>query len=128
MALSQNPLTPHDLTIAESDDLDYANDDGSVTVAANEEKIICEFRPGSADQFDLLAMAATDNADTEYVLRSGSDIVAATNSALGQIGDPFSFRKEYGVPLRVSRYATLAVRNLGTGSQDYVARLHCEVP
>lgn len=122
-------LAPQNLVVSETDDLDAANDDGSVTLEPGDSVTVVEI---ATDQpTALLAVGASDAEDVEYqlVVDDQYPIGRATNSPLGTVNDPFSFVDVLGgaVPAQrsVSYQASLAPE--AGSSVDLVGRMYGEV-
>lgn len=89
-------IDPTDLLIVETDDMEGANDDGTITIDPGDHATIVGYRPGWP--FGILAVGASDEDDVEYQLRVDSDtpVGGTTNSPLGTVNEPFSFVDELG--------------------------------
>lgn len=116
-------------TLVESSGMEYANDDGTITVDPGEELALAEYEPASDTKRALLhAYGATDAQDVVYRLRyGGTDISFTSESPLGGINDPFSFTEQLGAPLSAgSKTLTITALNDKTDAIDLVARMHIE--
>jgi hypothetical protein len=122
-------MPPSKYIITETDDLDAANADGTITLQPGEEKTIVEFDPGYA--FALLAAGASDTNDAVYYLYADGSrpIGGVTNSPLGPINNPFSFQDALGRGVYLDRRVEYRVRlsQNATSAQDLAGRLHSVV-
>lgn len=130
MSADKDALHFRDIVITESSDFSQSNDDGSVTVPANEEMGLVEYEPPSGDNRVLIhGFGATDALDVRYRLRyGGEEISFTTETALGGVTDPFIFREVFGSPATAGS-GTVQLTALNDGDQpvDLVARMFVEV-
>lgn len=121
-------LLPKDYVVVETDDLDAANSDGTVTCEPGEATRLAHFNPGTP--VSVLAVGATDEVDVEYYLEIDGKVVGGiTNSPLGLLNTPFSFVDALGAAIPVDKRVSYIARldASATGSVDLAARMHCEV-
>lgn len=119
-----------DLVIVESSDFENANNDGTMTVPADEEQTLVEYEPPSGDNRALIhGFGATDALDVEYRLRyGGEEISFTTETSLGSITDPFVFREVFGRPATAgSGTVQLTALNASQNPVELVARMFVEV-
>lgn len=107
--------------VQESAHLDAADSGGAITVEGGETKTIARWE--DEGPLGLFALGATDASDTVYTLKVDGEIVSSLQSPTGTVVNPFSFVDYLGRPLGAENKIEYEVRNEGTGSQDYVARL-----
>lgn len=122
-------VEPQDYIVVESDNLDHANDDGTVSLSPGDQVVIAEWQPEFP--FALLAAGATDAADVEYTLIADTDqtLGGVTSSPLGTLNDPFSFVDAIGGAPSCEKSIKYVARldSDASSSVDIAARLHAEV-
>lgn len=121
-------LFPNDYIVLETDDLDSVSSGGTVTLSPGETKTLVEYTGPSP--VSLMAVGATDAADTEYQLYIDNQRVVGgtTNSPLGTLNDPFSFIQMFdgAIPAGTVEYRAHR-RSSASGDADLAGRLHLEV-
>lgn len=119
-----------DMVVVESSDFPEANDDGTITVPANEERGLIEYEPATGEsRSQVHAIGATDAQGVQYRMRyGGEEISFTTESPLGQINEPFSFTEAFGKPLTAGA-GTVQYTAVNSNDQpiDLVGRMFVEV-
>ena len=122
-------INPNNYLIAETADLDDANDDGTITLEPGDTTPIVDVdrdRPVA-----VLAVGANDVNDVRYQLYRDNSVVVGgtTNSPLGTLNSPFSFPNELGVSVPVEgrvQYRAHYPRD-ATGTVELAGRMHVEL-
>lgn len=99
-----------EFVVAETDDLEASNADGSLTVPADGVHALVRHR-AEGEGAALLSLGASDAAETEFAIRADGDIIGGwTQSPLGTIVNPFSLVNQLNAVIAAD------------GSLEYVAR------
>lgn len=128
--MSGEPIHVRSFTVVESSNMEWANDDGTVTCPSGEETTLVEYEPPSdANEVRIHALGAADATDMKYRLRYGGNEISFTaESPLGGINAPFSFTDDLGAPLSAGGSSIMfnAV-NEGAEDRDLAGRFYLEV-
>lgn len=124
----RQPAIPfRDYLVIETSDLEAANPDGSITVPAGGEQVLCEYEPTGDDNRALLhTLGAADANDIQYRLKYGTNTSFTTESPVGLITNPYSFTETAGAPLTTTstfRYVAVSSRDQDI---DLAARMHIQ--
>lgn len=110
----------------ETDDLDGANANGTVTLSPGDTAVLVEYDGKGA----LYAVGATDKQDVEYQLEIDNQLTGGrTNSPLGLINNPFSFVQMCGgaVPIEDKARYIASYSAGASGDITLAARMLVEV-
>lgn len=122
-------ISPDDIGIYETSDLDHANDLGSVVLDPGDKKVIASTDDITFGGY-LLGAGAYNEADVEYSIRVDGEIGVGgwTNSPLGTINDPFWFADGMGGVIRFAERVDYMARydESSTGQVELTARLHSQ--
>ena len=115
----------------ETDNLDAANEDGTVTLEPGDTKPLCRIRETGDAALAVYAVGAVDANNVEYSLHVDNSITVGgrTNSPLGTLNTPFSFVQMLGGAIPASTSAEYRAHLSGDagGPVDLAGRLHAEV-
>lgn len=123
-------LEPGSYVTVESDEMDWSNEDGTVTVEPGDEVPLVKHYASGEQGVMLLAVGATDEQDVRYRAEVDDQrtVGGQTNSPLGVLNSPFSFVESLGGAIPANRsvayYAKLDED--APAPVDLVARLHVE--
>lgn len=120
-------IPPKSYVTVETADMEYANDNGTVTLEPGDSVPLVEH---ANHPKALYAVGATDIQDVEYTLMVDDEIIGnRTNSPLGLVNDPFSFVESLGGAIPAEdQIAYVAHYDAGaSGSVNLAARIHLEL-
>lgn len=127
--IPRRPLSPGTYRVVESADMDWSNDDGTVTVPPGEEVPLVSYE-FQAEQGMLLAVGATDAQNVTYRVEVDRNrtVGGRTQSPLGVLNNEFSFVETLGGAIpAASTFAYYArLDESASAAVDLTARLHLE--
>lgn len=126
----RHALTPGAYVVTETADMDYSNDDGTVTIEPGDSYPLVRYEATSTNGVMLLAVGATDEQDVEFYVEIDNRRVVGgrTNSPLGNLNSPFSFVEKLGGSIPAEHTVTYwaAVSPDAAGPVSLAARMHVE--
>jgi len=131
VAARSGVLDPSKYVVRESDDLKNVDPGGAVTLSPGETKTIVDARPATDAGMALMAVGANDEPGVQYRLRVDDNRVigGTTNSPLGVLNNPFSFKEKFGAVVPVESYVEYEVTYdaTATGDVEIAGRIHVEM-
>lgn len=114
---------PHqEFRVVETEELDDANTDGTVTVQDGQRESVVNWRT-HADRIKLYGLGVNDEQDCTYQIFVDGELSSETESPLGTMQNPFRFPEMFGQPVSATEEVDVKVINNSGGSKDFVARL-----